>query len=217
GGPLAHLVVAPRCPGCVRRRGGGAPSLQPGGPRAVPACLHDRTGGRRVHRLRPLLDRAGADGRPVDGLLVTNATSIRWLSGFTGSAGLLLVTGDHALLTSDGRDRTQAFEQLSAVGVDADIEIRIGGVHAQREALVAESGAIRSFGLEADHVTWSAQRSWDDLFVGIELLPTRGLVEGLRMAKDAGEVARMERAAAIADEALADVLPLLPLAGRRAG
>jgi Xaa-Pro aminopeptidase len=171
----------------------------------------------RLDRLRALLDRAGADGRPVDGLLVTNATSIRWLSGFTGSAGFLLVTGDRALLTSDGRYRTQALEQLSAVGVDADIEIRIGGVHAQREALVAESGAIRSLGLEADHVTWSAQRSWDDLFVGIELLATRGLVEGLRMAKDAGEVARMECAAAIADEALADVLPLLAAAGSGTG
>ena len=46
-----------------------------------------------------------------------------------------------------------------------------------------------------------------------ELVPTRGLVEGLRVVKDAGEVARMERAAAIADQALAAVLPLLAAAG----
>ncbi|HEY4947765.1 MAG TPA: Xaa-Pro peptidase family protein, partial [Acidimicrobiales bacterium] len=171
----------------------------------------------RLDRLRALLDQAGADGQPVDGLLVTNPTSIRWLSGFSGSAGLLLVTGDRVLLTTDGRYRAQAFEQLSAVGVDADIEIRIGGVHAQREALLADAGGIRSLGLEADHVTWSAQRSWVDFFVGTELWPTRGLVEGLRMVKDAGEVARMEHAAAIADEALGDVLPLLAAAGRGTG
>ncbi len=47
------------------------------------------------------------------------------------------------------------------------------------------------------------------------LAPTRGMVEGLRMVKDAAEVARMERAAAIADRALEATLPLLAAAGRR--
>ncbi len=172
----------------------------------------------RLDRLRALFDTAGADGRPVEGLLVTTPANIRWLTGFTGTAGLLLVTGDHATLATDGRYRSQAFEQLSAAGVDADVEIYIGGAQAQREALVARSAAAGSLGLEADHVTWTAQRSWDEAFHEADLSPTRGMVEELRTVKDAGEVARMERAAAIADEALAGVLPLLAAAGRgRAG
>ncbi len=68
-------------------------------------------------------------------------------------------------------------------------------------------------GLEADHVTWSAQRTWEELLDGTEIVPTRGVVERLRSVKDPGEVVRMERAAAIADDALASVLPLLASVG----
>jgi Xaa-Pro aminopeptidase len=171
----------------------------------------------RLDRLRQLFDTAAAgaddDTGPVDGVLVTTPANIRWLSGFTGSAGLLLVTRDRALLATDGRYRTQSFEQLAAAGIGDAIEIAIGGVVAQREALTAGAAGTAVLGLEADHVTWAAQRSWDQLFAGSLLTPTRGLVEGLRTVKDAGEVARMERAAAIADEALGSVLPLLASVG----
>jgi Xaa-Pro aminopeptidase len=169
----------------------------------------------RLARLRDLFESAGPDEEPVDALLVTTPANIRWLSGFSGSAGLLLVTRDHATLTTDGRYRTQSSEQLEAAGVGSDIEVRIGGVQAQREALVAASSEAKSVGLEADNVTWSAERAWRELFTAAQLAPTRGVVEGLRMVKDAGEVARMERAAAIADEALATVLPRLAAVGAR--
>jgi Xaa-Pro aminopeptidase len=163
----------------------------------------------RLGRLRHLFNTAGADDSPVDALLVTTPANIRWLSGFTGSAGLLLVTRERAILTTDGRYRTQSVEQLSAAGVGADIEVTIGGVKDQRDALLAMATQGTPLGLEADHVTWAAQRSWEELFTTNPLAPTRGTVERLRLVKDAGEIARMERAAAIADEALASVLPLL--------
>jgi Xaa-Pro aminopeptidase len=171
----------------------------------------------RLDRVRNLFDDAGPDGEPIDALLVTTPANIRWLSGFTGSAGLLLVTRDRATLATDGRYRTQAQEQLEAVGVGAAIERCIGGVQAQRDGLVAVASGTGSVGLEADHVTWAAQRSWGELFADRALTPTRGLVEALRTVKDPGEVARMERAAAIADGALGDVLPLLGAAARSAG
>jgi Xaa-Pro aminopeptidase len=167
----------------------------------------------RLDRLRPLFDTAGPDGQPVDALLVTTPANIRWLSGFTGSAGLLLVTRRRAVLTTDGRYRTQSVEQVAAAGVAPEVEVSIGGVKEQRQSLVdAASGGIR-VGLEADQVTWSAQLAWDALFEGPGVLPTRGVVERLRLVKDQGEVVRMERAAAIADDALASVLPLLAAVG----
>jgi Xaa-Pro aminopeptidase len=166
----------------------------------------------RIDRLRELFADGGEEGRGVGGLLVTTPANIRWLSGFSGSAGVLLVTADHALLTTDGRYRTQAAEQLAGAGA-ADVETCIGGAQVQREAVVAGSGGLEVVGLEADNITWRSQRTWDGLFDGVELAATRGLVESLRRIKDAGEVARMERAAAIADEALAEVVPLLAAAG----
>ena len=76
----------------------------------------------RLDRLRESFPDAG-----VDGLLVTAAANIRWLTGFTGSAGLLLVTPQRAVLTSDGRYRTQSEEQLAGAGVAQAVDIVIGG------------------------------------------------------------------------------------------
>ncbi len=175
----------------------------------APIELAPLSAARRIDRLRARFSAAGVDGAPVDALLVTTPTNIRWLTGFSGSAGVLCVTGDRALLASDGRYRTQAAEQLAAAGVGDEVSVAIGGVADQRRALVELLGPAATVGLEADQISWSAQRSWDELLPSATLVPTRGLVEALRVVKDAGEVARMERAAAIADSALASVLPLL--------
>src|SRR6202020_209357 len=56
---------------------------------------------------------------------------------------------------------------------------------------------------------WSGQRAWADALSGDHLVPTSNAVEALRERKDAAEIARMERAAAIADAALFEVLPLM--------
>jgi len=139
----------------------------------------------------------------VDALIVTNLVNIRYLTGFTGSAGVLAVTDEVALLTTDGRYRTQSAEQVPA----GDVEITVGGLQAQREAVQALLAPVGKVGLEADDVTWAASRRWAELCH--EVVPTSGVVEGLREVKDEGEIALMARAAAIADSALAEVLPLL--------
>jgi Xaa-Pro aminopeptidase len=186
-----------------------------GADRMEPQSLVASDVGNRLGRLRGLLARTGPEDGPVDGLVITTPANIRWVSGFSGSAGSLLVTGERALLVTDGRYRTQAVEQLAASGVDRDIDVSIGGVQAQRQELATAAGGLRTIGLEADHVSWSAQRSWEELFAPAALFPTRGVVEQLRMVKDPGEVDRMARAAAIADEALGAVLPMLGATGTR--
>jgi Xaa-Pro aminopeptidase len=68
---------------------------------------------------------------------------------------------------------------------------------------------VHRLGLEAEHVSWSAQRAFVDGFAGTELVATTGVVEGRRLVKDAGEVARIEVAADIASAALDTTLGLL--------
>ena len=91
-------------------------------------------------------------------LLVTTLANIRYLTGFTGSAALLLVTGDEALLVTDGRYRTQAAEQLDGVGPGRSVELVVGGAQVQR-ARRRRSGrrAGVRVGLEAENVTWGSQ------------------------------------------------------------
>ncbi|MEZ5141876.1 MAG: Xaa-Pro peptidase family protein [Acidimicrobiales bacterium] len=154
----------------------------------------------RVDRLRVAMAGAGCDA-----LLVTHLVNLRYLTGFTGSAGLLLVTSDGLLFVSDGRYRDQAAEQLAAAGVEARVEITGTEQRQVVAGAVADAGTAR-IGLEAEHVSWAQQRRYaEEWFGSTELVATTGLVEGLRLVKDEGEVARMAAAARIADDALAHV------------
>ena len=144
---------------------------------------------------------------------MTKLVNLRYLTGFTGSAGLLLVLADEVVLVTDGRYGQQAAEQVAAAGADVRIEISSTGQREVVAAAVAGAGLAAGQGrlaLEADAVTWAQQRTYaESWFPGIELLPTVGLVDDLRLVKDDGEVARIAAAAAIADEALAKVRPRL--------
>ena len=175
----------------------------PYSPATVPLPEITVTG--RLDRLR-----AAFGDHEIDALVVTTLPNVRYLTGFSGSAAVLIVTEDLAVLTTDGRYRTQSAEQLQRAGA-ADVEITIGtGAEQRRAALAALDAAnVGRIGLEAGNVTWSGQRSWADLLGGDKLVPTANAVEALRERKDAAEIARMERAAAIADAALFEVLPLL--------
>lgn len=153
----------------------------------------------RADRVRGELAALGCDA-----LVVTDLTNVRWLTGFTGSAGVLVVRPDDLVLVTDGRYQEQAADQLAAAGVAAQVEIT-RETTARLAAVVDGTGRV---GLEADHVTWDAQQRWTEALPGT-LVPTVGLLLGLRAVKDDGEVARLERAARIADAALAEVRHLL--------
>lgn len=158
----------------------------------------------RADRLRAGLDAAGCDA-----LLVTHLTNIRYLTGFTGSAALLVVDADGVLLVTDGRYDEQAHDELAAAGVSARVDIGRSG-EVQRELVSSRLGSIARIGLESEHVTWADQRRYAQTwFPGATLVPVAGSVEALRLVKDAGEIARIEAACAIADAALAAVRPML--------
>jgi Xaa-Pro aminopeptidase len=164
----------------------------------------------------PAMDVAARAGRlrehfadaEIDALLVTFLPNVRYLTSFTGSSAMLLVTNDALVFTTDGRYRTQSAEQLGAAGVDAGIEVGTT-IAGQRDALARALDPNARVGLEAHAVTWSQQRAFADAFAGHELVATEGLVERLRRVKEPGEVARIHAACQIADDALAAMLPRL--------
>jgi len=152
--------------------------------------------------------RAGFETDGVDALLVTRLPNVRYLTGFTGSAGMVALTPDALVLVTDGRYAEQSREQLAAAGVDGRVVI---GATAddQRAALVDAVAGCPRLGLEAHGLTWAQQREFSTWFTGHELVPTHDLVEGVRRVKEAAEVARIRAACAIADDALAELLPTL--------
>jgi Xaa-Pro aminopeptidase len=143
----------------------------------------------------------------IDALLVSDLTNIRWLTGFTGSNGWVFLGTQRITLVTDGRYGAQARRQLDASGIDADILVGTSGAEIN-DHLARAAKAVARLGFEADHVTVAQHGAWSDMLAST-LVPTRGLVEAGRRSKDDGEIEAIARACAIADEALADVAPLL--------
>ena len=157
----------------------------------------------RLRRLREVMSEQGCEA-----LLISNLVNVRYLSGFSGSAGVLVVRADDAVLVTDGRYGTQAPAELDAAG--AQVEVEVAPARGQGEVLARLAGAARRLGLEAEHTSWSRQRQFALTWAAeVELVATEGLVEGLRRRKDAGELARIAAAARIADLALESVRGLL--------
>ncbi len=125
---------------------------------------------------------------------------------FHGSNGTLLVGPDSLLLYTDARYAEQAETQLATAGVVADIEITPSGVI---DRVAAATTSAKRIGLEADHLVWSDLQAFKQAVRGPDLVPTSGLIEFLRRRKDAGERSRLERASAIADRSLIEVIGLL--------
>jgi Xaa-Pro aminopeptidase len=156
----------------------------------------------RAERVRAILANFD-EGAGVDALLVTDLLNIRYLTGFTGGAGLLAMTSDSTTLVTDGRYGDQAAADLAAAGVDATIEVTRDR---QREAIVGALEPTRRIGLEADSITWTQQRTYaTEWFAARDVVATAGLIERLRWVKDEGELARIRAAAAMADAALGEL------------
>ena len=145
----------------------------------------------------------------LDALLVTRLPNIRYLTGFTGSAGMLLVRRDApSVFVSDGRYATQAAEQVAANGVHVEIEIHATAAE-QLDVLAGALAGAGRVGLEEHGVTWAQAREFGERFAPNECVPAGSRVETLRRAKDAGEIDRIRTACAIADDAFAEMLPQL--------
>lgn len=166
----------------------------------------------QLHQLGPMDRRTRIDAlraavdEHADGLLVTKLVNIRWLTGFTGSAGLALILPRRLILVTDGRYQEQAAAELAAAAVDADLEVTTN----PGPILSAATSRVGRVALESDDVSWATQRTADaEWFPTAEVVPTAGLVESLREIKDSAELDRIAAAAAIADDALAGLVSQL--------
>jgi Xaa-Pro aminopeptidase len=160
----------------------------------------------RLRRLRAALQDAG-----LDGIIVSLDANRRYISGFSGSAGILVVTADRALLLSDFRYRERA--KIEAPEWEFWL---LRPPEASDVRLIARAVAelhIGVLGFEATHLSVAAYRTIEAVLreqtPTAELRATTGLIEELRTVKDAAELATLERAIAITDAAFATVRRLL--------
>jgi Xaa-Pro aminopeptidase len=145
----------------------------------------------------------------TDALLVTHLPNIRWLTGFTGSAALLLVARDRGMLITDFRYAGQAPRE---VGSAAEVIIERANVW-DRLRRVLETSGLATLAIESHIVSVSDAERIGAMFHG-RVLPLADVVEQLRQVKDDTEVAAIRAAAELAAEALAEVLPTVAAGDR---
>jgi Xaa-Pro aminopeptidase len=139
----------------------------------------------------------------VDALLVTTPANRRWLSGFTGSAGVLLVDARRARIATDGRYHEQA--QLQAPAFEL-VAAPLRAVSSFAAALLDGLGGAR-LGFEPAGLTVAAHGEWSEAIEGLPQadrprpVPAAGAIEPLRAVKDAAELDALTRAVQLGDEA----------------
>jgi Xaa-Pro aminopeptidase len=151
--------------------------------------------------------RAAAASAGVDAVLVTNLLNVRYLTGFTGSNGALLLRADgDDVLGTDGRYTTQAGVQVP------DLELLIDRATVPALAARAAHLGTRRLGFESHDVTVDGLRGLEQVLgaeatggTPAELVSIRQAVEALRAIKDDGEIEALRRACAVADQALAEL------------
>jgi Xaa-Pro aminopeptidase len=148
-----------------------------------------------------LLALAAQDG--LDGLIVTHLPNVRYLTGFSGTAGVVMLLRQATIFLSDFRYRTQAEAEL---GSDLRIEIPPSDVWERLWRVLAEYPGVERLGFEARAVTVAEAERFAKTNGRCRVQPTKDLVERLRMTKDADEVEAIRAAGAVATESLAATL-----------
>ena len=148
--------------------------------------------------------------RELDAVVITHPENRRYLSGFTGSDGALIISADATYLATDFRYYEQAQRQAPDFTL-AKVEDKFARRLAE---LLAEIGA-RQVGFESTQLTVDQHQRWAEALEGAdcssptELVPTRGMVEALRAIKDEEELALIRRAVELSDAALTHIVQWL--------
>jgi len=152
--------------------------------------------------------RTSVADRGLDGILVCQPENRRYLSGFTGSSGWLLISGNEAVMATDFR----FVEQARVESPDFTI------VQTKRElgdwfpGLVSDLG-LQKLGFEADFVSFDSHQRLNEAMktaqIGLEFVPANGLVEGLRAVKEPEELALITKAVQLGDAVLEEAKRLM--------
>ena len=147
--------------------------------------------------------------RDLDAMLISAPENRRYLSGFTGSAGYLLITPERSVLFTDSRYTEQAANQSPHFQV---VQVRAGWDWLLDT--LQETGA-RRIGFESDNITVAsynrvldALKEKEDLS-GTSLIPTSGITEELRILKDGEELVQLQKAIDASDQAMEAVCPII--------
>jgi Xaa-Pro aminopeptidase len=179
-------------------------------PGATPGPFYSR----RAETVRRTVGQAG-----LDALIVTHPPNLRYLTGFDGSVGALLLTSSSAVLIVDGRYITTARDRVASSAELQWLRIELAA-RSLEEALVdtMKEVLVHTAGVEGEAMTIGrferlnallSSRQRDDSPPPVRLVATDRIVERARVIKDAGEIATFRTAAAMLSHVAERVLEVV--------
>ncbi|MBA9088426.1 Xaa-Pro aminopeptidase [Fontibacillus solani] len=156
-------------------------------------------GSTRVIRLREAMALQN-----IEAVLITGDVNRRYLTGFTGSSGYVVITHQKAYLLTDFRYMTQAAEQAAGFEI---VEHGASVSDSIKELLISQN--VSKLGFEEDNVVFSTYRKYEQDLKPVQLVPVSGLVEELRMYKDSVELKLLKEAADLVDRTFLHMLNVL--------
>lgn len=139
-----------------------------------------------------------------EAILVTNPLNVRYISGYTGSSGRLLITNDRSFIISDSRYELQCKIECP----DFELELMTGRweISAIGLAIMLNLSLLQ---FEGDSISYNEWNTITSALRGIEFTPSDGFIETMRMTKDAEEISMIREATQITDHAFSQVLKIL--------
>jgi Xaa-Pro aminopeptidase len=156
----------------------------------------------RVDRLRARFSAIG-----VDAFLVTFLPHLRYLSGFSGSAGAGLVTSRGLHFFTDGRYSEQIRKEVRGAW-----KHHVSPTSGSLFQLIRESGTVRAgmrVGFDGNTLLYQEFRTLKKTFPGARFLPKADVIEPLAAVKDESEIRAIRKAVEITDRTFGDVLPMI--------
>jgi len=151
---------------------------------------------KRIEKIRAQLAR-----NSLDAILIINRENGRYLSGFTGSDGKLLITLKKVFLFVDSRYYLQAEKEVAGLAI-----VSLTSNFISAFSKVSKEEKIKNLGFESNEVTVQGYQKLKQNLTGITLIPTTDLTESLRSIKDNEEIELISQAQRITDQAFSHIV-----------
>lgn len=136
----------------------------------------------------------------IEAFIISSMWNIRYLSGFTGSNGVVIITGDEKILVTDYR----YFEQAQ---LQTDFKVILHAGHTGHKGKIFEEVArqanlreLKKVGFEESHISFGFHRNLERM-IDASLVPTFDVIEKIRMIKSPDEIEKIREASRITDAA----------------
>lgn len=142
-------------------------------------------------------------GKELDAIFITSPETVRYLTGFSGTEGSLLLLKDQGFFLSDGRYTAQAGEQVK------DFKVIIFKEKWKTLAKLISRFKIKSIGYESKNLCLDLFNSMKKEAGTVKFDPLAEKLDSLRAIKETTEIRALKKAAAIAAESLEEVIPMI--------